>query len=62
MVVLGSMEHSLKKLLGKTVIYLKLVDERVMQYEMKKLTRVQINYTNCFLLIREPDAWTEIVS
>lgn len=60
--VQGSVEHSLKKPSAKTVIYSQLIDECVMQYWMKKLTLVQINYINCFLLIGEPDAWTEIVS
>lgn len=57
-----SMEHSLRKPLAKTIMYSQLVDECVTWYRMKKCTLVQIDDINCFLLIREPDVRTEIVS
>ena len=55
------MEHSLKNPLAKSNIYSQLVDEYVIRYEIKKLTLIQIDYVNCFLLISEPDApaWTD---
>lgn len=49
------MEHSLKNPLAKINIYSQIVDEYVIKYRIKKLTLVQLEYSNCFLLIREPD-------
>lgn len=54
------MARGVKRPLAKT-IYSQFIDECAMQYGIKKLTLVQIDYFNCFLLISEPDAsaWTD---
>lgn len=61
------MEHSLKNPLAKINIYSQIVDEYVIKYRIKKLTLVQLEYSNCFLLIREPDtpastdSWSDMI-